>query len=345
MRISIIICAHNSTQRLGPTLEHIARLQDCDSSTCELLIVDNASMDSTANYALKWWEKLYQPFAMTVLQEREPGLMNARVCGFKAAKFEWLLFVDDDNWIAADWIKEARRIVQLNQSLGALGGSLTAVYESTPPPWVIRHESVLACGMVENGEAQELALGGTIAGACALIRKEAFQDARNIRVAWLTTDRKRKLLSGGGDIELCCRLQIAGWKVFRSACLRAEHFIPCERITPAYFFRMAEGNAASELLLYSLQAWFRCRKNPLVYKVKTSYVTRVVNDLLNAFSNGCRLLWAKLRGVDVMLYLLRMVGHLYKLRWIIFNYARYRHAVVCTREITSLYSERPKYTN
>ena len=45
-------------------------------------------------------------------------------------------FIDDDNWVAHDWVDNVERIMAENQLLGAVGGLIDPVFEK--PPAVVR---------------------------------------------------------------------------------------------------------------------------------------------------------------------------------------------------------------
>jgi len=56
--ISVVICCYNSASRLPATLQHIAE-QSLDSEILwEIIIVDNASTDNTAEIASTYWQFL-----------------------------------------------------------------------------------------------------------------------------------------------------------------------------------------------------------------------------------------------------------------------------------------------
>ena len=53
--ISIILCTYNGKSRLEPTLRHLALQRH--NIPCELIVVDNASVDGTKEFADTWWHK------------------------------------------------------------------------------------------------------------------------------------------------------------------------------------------------------------------------------------------------------------------------------------------------
>ena len=53
--VSVVICCHNSTERLSPTLAHLAAQQVPDGVDWEVLLIDNMSTDGTADMARSLW--------------------------------------------------------------------------------------------------------------------------------------------------------------------------------------------------------------------------------------------------------------------------------------------------
>src|SRR4249919_3030237 len=84
--ISVIICCYNSSDRLAQTLEHLSRQIVPRQLSWEILLVDNASTDDTAEKALAIWNRLLPGSQiLCVLTETNPGQQFARIRGVKEA--------------------------------------------------------------------------------------------------------------------------------------------------------------------------------------------------------------------------------------------------------------------
>jgi len=83
----------------------------------ELLVIDNASTDDTAEVARLCWQN--GPAPLRVINEPRLGLRYAIERGFFEARYEFLGFVDDDNWVDHDWVRMAYEIISSDASLGA----------------------------------------------------------------------------------------------------------------------------------------------------------------------------------------------------------------------------------
>jgi len=109
----------------------------------EVLIIDNASTDETAAVATSCWPA-GAPAPLRVVPEPEPGLTHARHRGFGEASFEFISFIDDDNWICADWVETVFEVMTGHPDVGVCGSVNEPVCEGTPPWWFERFKTVLA---------------------------------------------------------------------------------------------------------------------------------------------------------------------------------------------------------
>ena len=92
-RISIIITTRNRAEHLRNTLKSFERLQVPKEWPAELLIVDNASTDHTAE-VIKTSQLSQLP--VRYWHEPKPGQSNARNSGMANTAGEVIIFTDDD---------------------------------------------------------------------------------------------------------------------------------------------------------------------------------------------------------------------------------------------------------
>src|ERR1035437_9994299 len=129
--ISIIICT------LNPRPDYLCRVlvslkaQTLSKEQWELLLIDNASKEPLAGQ----WDLSWHPHARHI-REDELGLTPARLRGIKESKGDLLVFVDDDNILAADYLEQSLKIADEFPKLGALGGSIKGEFEIPPPEWI-----------------------------------------------------------------------------------------------------------------------------------------------------------------------------------------------------------------
>jgi len=99
MKLSVVIPAYNEEAYLPACLESVSAelCANAGRGTFEIVVVDNASTDRTAQVASGF------PFVRVVAEPRK-GLTHARQCGLDAARGEILAYVDADTRMPPGWI-------------------------------------------------------------------------------------------------------------------------------------------------------------------------------------------------------------------------------------------------
>ncbi len=250
--ISVIICCYNSATRLPTTLKYLAVQNAGHEIPWEIIIVNNCSTDNTVDVAKEEWQKHRSNISLHIVEEQQPGLSFARQAGIAAAKYEYIIFCDDDNWLDENYLSTAYQTMQLNKNIGALGGWGTAVSDAVFPDWFPQYEGGYAVGKPLFGSG-EVPQGQYLVGAGLVFKKSVFQQAYD-QFPTLLTDRMGNQLTAGGDTEFIMRLLLMGYKIYFEASLHFKHFIPAERLTLAYRDKLFSGFKSSSgvLDIYSL---------------------------------------------------------------------------------------------
>ncbi|HTA29893.1 MAG TPA: glycosyltransferase, partial [Candidatus Cybelea sp.] len=119
--ISFIIPAHNEQAALGRTLEAIHDSARGVEQPYEIIVVDDASTDATAEVA--------RQHQATVVPVNNRQIAATRNAGGRAAHGERLFFVDADTTINPRAVAEALRYMDK----GAVGGGAPVVFEGKVP--------------------------------------------------------------------------------------------------------------------------------------------------------------------------------------------------------------------
>ena len=61
----------------------------------------------------------------------------ARTAGIKSSRGKYVIFVDDDNVLAEDYLEQVITIFEKNAKMGVIGGKCIPEYEIEPDQWVI----------------------------------------------------------------------------------------------------------------------------------------------------------------------------------------------------------------
>jgi glycosyltransferase involved in cell wall biosynthesis len=113
MMISIAIPAYNEEKIIGTCLETV--LSYATNDVLEILVIDNASTDRTAEIASRYPK-------VRVIREPQKGLVFARQCALKEAKGDFLAFLDADTRITENWCSILHREFTKNPKLVCMSG-------------------------------------------------------------------------------------------------------------------------------------------------------------------------------------------------------------------------------
>lgn len=245
MDVSIVVPTHNGAERLSDTLAHVAAQRPPAGLDWEVLVVDNGSTDGTAEAAVAAWPT-DAPVPLRVVREPRLGLSHAHVRGFAEASGEIVTWVEDDNWIAPDWVERAWETMREHPEVGACGGRNEPACEVEPPPWFERLQGYLACGDQGDKPGDVSDERGYLWGAGLTVRKTAWDHLVDNGFRMLLVDRQGSdNVNSGGDSEICLALRLSGWRLWFEPRLRLRHFLPARRLDWGYLRRLSRGVGAS----------------------------------------------------------------------------------------------------
>jgi glycosyltransferase involved in cell wall biosynthesis len=240
----MVVCCHNSAQRLKPTLAHLAAQQVPSGLDWEVIVIDNASTDDTAAVARSAWPTDH-PVEFRVIAEPQAGLSHARHRGFHESRYDIISFVDDDNWVCPDWVHLVNEVMTEHPEVGACGGCQEEVCEIEPPAWFERYKTAYAVGPQAETPGVMTGLWACLGGAGMSIRRSAWQQLLDRGFHPLLAGRQGAALTSGEDIEFMYALRLAGWSLYYEPRMQIRHFIPAGRLQWSYLVRMRRGGGAS----------------------------------------------------------------------------------------------------
>jgi glycosyltransferase involved in cell wall biosynthesis len=283
LRATVIVPTHNP--RSGYLAQTLAALrnQTLALHEWELLLIDNASSTALDASLVQWHPN------GRVIRESRLGLTAARFRGLREASADLLVWADDDNILAPDYVQAAVRFFAERPGVGAGGGKATPVYESAPPPWYRSDLAPLGCRDLGN---QELSAKWTShgerrypeaapIGAGLVIRRAAmatWAEAVERDPVRQKLGRTGQALTSGEDNDIALTLLAAGWELAYTPTLTLQHLIPSRRLTLDYQQRIARATfrdftrvlllhdaspwppiSRRTMRLRQLKAWFTCR--------------------------------------------------------------------------------------
>jgi glycosyltransferase involved in cell wall biosynthesis len=247
--VSVIICTHN------PRADYVGRClaalqaQTLPTGRWELVVVDNLSDEPLAGRLDLGWHA-----GARLVREEKLGLTPARLRGIREAAGEVLVFVDDDNVLAPDYLEMALRVARERPFLGSWSGQCLPSFEQTPASWTERYWGTLCIRRFDTEAWSNLPrLPATMpagAGLCArrgvARRYLGLHDAGKRR---FQLDRTGGSLISGGDNDLAACACDLGLGMGLIPDLKLEHLIPPGRLTADYIERLVEGIEFSSVVL------------------------------------------------------------------------------------------------
>jgi glycosyltransferase involved in cell wall biosynthesis len=232
MHFSVVICTHNRCDILETALRsHVALTQPVGVSR-ELIVVDNASRDRTAEVVREFGTNA--PFSVRYVHEGRLGHSFALNAGVAAASGDIIAFTDDDAFPEPHWLSSMHQEF-LDAQVGWVFGPVTPVWEGRRPSWY----------------------GPEVAGWFAILDygTERFlaQDPRRPFFGVNHACRRDILLRLGGyredlgifgsrggagnDVDLYCRALAAGVRILYTPAMTVGHWIPAQRCEKTFYRR------------------------------------------------------------------------------------------------------------
>lgn len=280
--ISIIICTYNGGVRLEKTIAHIA-LQKGVSLPFEVILVDNNSTDNTSKIAKDLFLK-YNIANYQIVFESKPGVLFARIKGAIIAKYDTLVYCDDDNWLEENYLCNVKAGFDKYPEAGILGAWSTPVFDDGQivPNWFNSVQESLAIGGKPQNDREHYAVWGAGLAIKKTITDQIFKEP------FLFQSRTGTQLLSGEDDEICYKTRALGFKVYKLKALQFTHYIAANKLTWSYISRLYMGFGYGDMLL-------SCQK---YRKSKTRlFLGYFIHNLLKIVRNP-KAFWHWLRDIE-----------------------------------------------
>lgn len=249
--LSVIICSHNPREDYFQRTLEALKAQTLARDEWELLLVDNASQQALGGRIdLSWHPRSRH------IREEELGIAAARLRGFKEAAADVLVYVDDDNILAPDYLSQALALSRSHPWIGAFGGCIAAEFETPPEDWISAVLPILAVVNVTREQwtcspgTSALLMAPPTAGGVIRRAVAAYWAGQSASDPLRRSiGRKGAVLNNGEDTDMVLCSCAMGLAVGRFPQLRLTHLIPSRRLQRDYILRLVEGTVYSNGIL------------------------------------------------------------------------------------------------
>jgi GT2 family glycosyltransferase len=218
--ISVVICTHDGAATLPDCLKGVGGLTYPDFET---IVVCDGCQDGSAEIA--------RAAGATVLETDHKGLSAARNAGVRRASGEIVAFLDDDAFPDPDWLHYVAAGLR-DERLGGLGGpNIPPEDDGTVAECVAAAPGGPIHVLISDREAEH------VPGCNMAFRRRALEEIGGF-------DERFRV--AGDDVDVCWRLQEAGWKLGFSAGAVVMHR---RRDSVRRYLRQQYGYGKAEALL------------------------------------------------------------------------------------------------
>ncbi|ERJ17647.1 glycoprotein 3-alpha-L-fucosyltransferase [Salinisphaera shabanensis E1L3A] len=274
--ISVVITTRNRAEKLAVTLSALADQRDI-AFDWELIVVDNASTDATAQVL----ESAAAELPLVVLRYDKPGKCRAQNYALEHVRGTLLTFTDDDVGIDAYWLSSLWRAARGWPDAELFCGPVVARLIGDVPVWLEGKDGQAIierhCGHYRPRE-QEGPTDVPALGANMTIRRSALGERRfDENVGPDGTPDYIK----GGDTDLNKALMAQGHRCVYVPDAAITHYVHTDQLTLPVLFQGAYRRGRKNAYLYprtggvqlagaSLALWIRLAKQWLRYRLSAN---------------------------------------------------------------------------
>ena len=284
---SIIICSYNPNDEIFNRLINAVENLDTSELQFEVIIIDNNSSLSLASreYVSDFLKR--QPNACVIF-ETNPGLTSARIAGIKQAKYDWLIFFDDDNEPDSNYLKKSQDSINQYPKVGAWGpGEVNVEYQNNNlPNWYYNRKEIFQGILLKEisiGNKQEWSICYPNGTGLILKIEIANEYIRMVETKAITlTDRIGKSLSSGGDTQMVLLALKNGYFAGLNPQLKLNHLISVKKTKTIYLLKQSYMTASCFVKAYN-EIYFESNQIPVILEGNKRVLQVVILTLRKRF--------------------------------------------------------------
>jgi glycosyltransferase involved in cell wall biosynthesis len=260
MDCSILISTYNRAPHLKETLESLAKVCVPAGISCEVVVIDNRSTDSTAEVVRS---ARLPHLSVRYLYEARPGKSHALNQAIAATTSDILLFTDDDLRFPANWIEGMCAPIRFGGAHGVAGGV-------NPAPHLLHpHVEPFCYDLLAGTAGLDPVTPAQMVGANMAVAREVFH-----RVPVFDPEIGPAGLGSGEEALFTWQLREAGYRIATAFDVVVEHHFEESRLLRTSFVKLADKAGRSEAYVsYHWQHYPLNKIHPRLLREQARYLT------------------------------------------------------------------------
>jgi GT2 family glycosyltransferase len=200
---SVVVPVHNRAALTTQCLDALLAVSN-DVARTEIVVVDDASSDSTARVLADRGERLE-----VVRHEQSSGFAASCNDGAAAATGEWVAFLNNDTIPQEGWLDALLRYASRRERIGFVGAKLLFPNDTVQHAGVVfardlSPHHIYAGFRTDDPVVNKSRPFQVVTGACGVIRRALFEELGGFDTGFV---------NGYEDLDLCLRLRRLGYEV------------------------------------------------------------------------------------------------------------------------------------
>ena len=213
--LSIITVAWNHRDEIGEFLNHVRKAEKEAGFSIEMVLVDNASSDGTADFVAE-----HYPWVNLVRNARNEGFAPGCNYGLQRASGKYLLMLNPDAFANGRALRGMIRFLKKNPSAGCVGCKLLhadglpqmSAYAGLSPASYWKNHSIVY-PLIEKVRKWRDCIGrdsrgprsvGWLMGSCLMVPRRVYEKVGGLEPSFFMYAE---------DMDWCHQIRQAGWKV------------------------------------------------------------------------------------------------------------------------------------
>lgn len=215
--ISIVIVTYNSKKTIRSCIDSVLKY----TPGCEIIVVDNASKDNTAQLVKRYKQKV-----MLVKSNTNLGFSKGNNLGVRYAACEYLVFLNPDTEVEEEAFTKIKDVLEKNKGFGLVGPRL--IYPDGSSQYTVRNLPTISAAFKQyilkgkdaydfyDPQCIDLCEVESVVGACMIIKKDTF-----LKIGGF--DEKYFLYYE--DLDLCRKIRANGLKIGYLPLVNVKHIL------------------------------------------------------------------------------------------------------------------------